>query len=68
MIDRQSMFVDTAWPHAPIGIVHMSADTKQGKWTARLVDGGSISVELRRSASRGSRAIPELIDVERQRQ
>ena len=51
MINRQSVFVDTAWPHAPIGIVHMSADTKQGKWSARLVEGGSVEVELRRPVS-----------------
>ena len=48
MINENDVFVDTAWPHAPIGIVHMSADTKQGEWTARLMDGGSRSVELRR--------------------
>jgi hypothetical protein len=59
MIDRQAMFVDTAWPHARIGIVHMTADTKQGKWPARLVDGGSINVELRRSPADRTRAISE---------
>jgi len=51
MIDRQGMFVDTAWPHAPVGILHMTADTKQGSWNARLVDGGSMTVNLRRPSS-----------------
>lgn len=48
MIDREGRFVDTAWPHAPIGVLHMTADTKQGEWSAALVDGGTASVELRR--------------------
>ena len=54
MINREAVFVDTAWPHAPIGILHMTADTKQGEWTAPLVDGGTVSVELRRPPPGGS--------------
>jgi hypothetical protein len=62
LIDREGMFVDTVWPHAPIGIVHLSADTKQGKWPTRLVGGGSIEVELRRSSDR-SAVLSEPIDA-----
>ncbi len=52
MVNKQGLFVDTAWPHAPIGIVHMAADTKEGTWPAQLVAGGSMSVELRWSSDR----------------
>jgi hypothetical protein len=69
MIDSKGLFVDTAWPYAPIGIMHMSGDTKQGKWTARRVGGGTIDVDLRRPATGRSGFVSELIDsgVERQR-
>ena len=48
MMNAEGLFVDTAWPHAPIGILHMTADTKQGTWPVQRLDGGSISMELRR--------------------
>lgn len=63
MIDSKGLFVDTVWPHAPIGIVHMSADTKQGKWTARRVGGGTKDVDLRRPATGRSGSGSELIDT-----
>ncbi len=42
MLDERGFFVDTIWPHERIGIIHMSAKTKEGVWRARTSDGGYV--------------------------
>ena len=47
MMDRDGQFVDTAWPHDPILIVHQSGQTKSGTWPVKLVEGGRKNASLR---------------------
>lgn len=47
MQNSAGQFVDTAWPHDPILIVHQTGQTKSGTWPARQVGGGRKLVSLR---------------------
>src|SRR5262249_44529989 len=37
MQDDQGFFVDTTWPHERIGVIHMAAHTKDGRWKTRTL-------------------------------
>jgi hypothetical protein len=47
MQDRDGQFIDTAWPHEQILIVHQTGQTKSGTWPSRQLDGGRKLVSLR---------------------
>jgi len=47
MMSTDGIFIDTAWPHDPLYIIHQVGTTKVGNWPVSLLNGAKRDMSLR---------------------